>query len=258
MKKIILLMIVTVFGSCNNKPLNDYELNGLNEEVKNYSEIELKINKREKSTNDTISVTNIIFNQNGKLKTQIRQSSNNKGFSFNLEYIYDLKGNVIKQKLKKDSITYEIKYYYKGNRITKKTILNTNDSVFDNDNAKYIYNKKDRLIKIEKLLITLDSITKDTIFIDSREIIFNPNGLKTDYYSTIIRGKSKNKFQSHLTYDYNDKYLVKKIKQFNEKGDLKYTRDFKYIFDDRGNWIEKQEFQNGDFKRIIKRIINYK
>lgn len=263
MKKITFIILTTLLISCNNEVLDTYTMQGLNGKVESYLETKYKVvgvsvkEGKDEYTYDTLSVSNVFFNKNGKIEKTIQQHLYENDFITVLENIYDEDNKIIKQIEKQGSTTYEIKYFHKGNRRIKKTIFNTIDSVFINDNTKYTYNRNDRLIKIEKIFNTLDSITKDTLFFNSRVILYNPNGLRNEYHTILIDKNRNVNYENVLEYSYNNKNLEKEIRQYDEKGKLNNTQTFEYNFDDKGSWVKKKEYRNGEFKSKIIRVITY-
>ncbi len=143
-------------------------------------------------------------------------------------YKYDKKGNLTTHK----------RLVYKKSRHTHKRHL---EDIFSSV-TKYSYNDKNLLKVKEKYGLKNDSLEGKTIY-------------KYDKLNNIIEIRSNDRYitDSHRR----DPVIIQKGSGFNPDGGLVYLQRYSYKYDEKGNWIERQELKKDTIQFVTKRYIDY-
>lgn len=213
--------------------------------IKSYDELGVMKEKKELShgnPDDPFPFKVTYYNERElEIKKLIGASENVLKLDF--EYIYE--------KNKKDEVVRYIQYsdnstsskeviIYDGDQIISKTQFNINGEIHSQD--KYYYNNGllDSVVQINNIFKSRLTVVYNY---DSKDQIIN------------IAFKDKNGSES-ISYHYNEQGNVDLEKKYMNKV-LVDSIEFKYKYDDYGNWVEKEEIIRGHKVRVYKREYTY-
>lgn len=191
----------------------------------------------------------IIYKYDAKGARTVRDVYNSYGkIQMKFLYVYDTSGNKIAYNSYKPTgelvDTYTYKNDAKGRMIEE--IWTKPDKTFG---SRYTFNYDARGFMTETT-----QYTKSSTSLDNRTVYkYNKLGQLSEI--EIYNDKNTLTKKNIITYD--DKGNESSIKTFGASGEFIDEKQYKYVFDDRGNWIERTEYVNHFPKSIIEREITY-
>ena len=166
------------------------------------------------------------YDTNGKLESINSQKSNNNSKDFNQNFKYNKDGELIKEDSKYDDMTISKEYFYSENKL---------DSI--------IYTNKIGDIVVNN---TTEIYEKDKQINKHYDIESNENKVLTDitFYKKNNRGDC----------------IEEVLDEFNSNGNKikSTTKKYEYNYDEKGNWLQKREIEDGILKKTDNRTIIYK
>jgi len=171
------------------------------------------------STGSTDKSTQYEYDDTGKIEAQKKMNSSGK-LQYHTTYLYNKAGQLAGQHKLIPSINYTMK-------------------------ENYAYNSKGQLL--EKAKIARIGTTKETY-------AYNEVGLmskKSEY-------NAMGELFSVIAYQYNDYDDKIDLKKYDATGSLNYFEKYEYVYDSKGNWIERTSFEKGEKVSVEKRKITYR
>ena len=153
-----------------------------------------------------------------------------------------------------DSLSFKTDYTYQKDKLCKKDFLYKTENSLIQFNENYFYNNDGELEKINYLYSEQDLYTE----------VFNREIAAEFQYDKKERMIESDWTKSDSTYKYNRivhlrnrKGLRKKDKEYNKNDELIKTVYFKYVFDDKNNWIIQKHYEKRELIRAVYREIEY-
>lgn len=253
MKRLLILFFATTtIISCNYKSIDEPGLKG---RVKQFTKYKLSF-KKDETLKDTVLITTTKFNKKGKVVEYLQH------FTFaepNTDYkgtiIYDDNNRIIKEIGIIDKKEIIVDYVYQDTLLTRTFSKIKNDDPYEM-NEEYFYDDENKLSKRTYSQILFDENNIDTI--SSTYGVYKYNSKEQLLKSTIItKGKFENLKKTSNKYEYNEFGLQSKILEFNENDSLINVNVYEYKFDNKGSWIEKENYKNDTLVYLTKRMIEY-
>jgi hypothetical protein len=207
-------------------------------------------------SNEIDRIYKYTFDEKGNVLVEYCSNADSVFFSI-YEFFYDENGNKISSECH-DSLdncteAFTYKFDERGN-ITEQTVINYD---WIQDRTVYSYDSNDRMVEnriydVDDVLIEITSIEYNEN--DDYASIFK-HKLETDEISEYkFKYNEDNKMTEAMIYK-NDILFKTDLYEYNEQGDdssivLKFTDrtesyTYEYVYDEKGNWIEKIEYLNG-------------
>ncbi|GJM51020.1 sugar-binding protein [Capnocytophaga catalasegens] len=231
----------------------------------------IKGNKQDFWNGDVV----IVFDQEG-FKTETNRYNKIGQLSQKVIYKYDEQGKRTTRDVYNSFGKVQVKFLYvyddKGNKVAYNSYSPTGEL---NDTYSYVNDEKGRILeelwtKSDKSfgskytykydpktnhLIETCQYTKSETEIDNctRYKYNNKTGLITE----IEIYNSENVLIRKTVISYDEKGNEKSLKNFNKDGDFIDEKEYSYVYDNNGNWIERTEYVNQFPKSIIEREITY-
>lgn len=229
---------------------------GLKGRVKEYTKYKMSNKNLENNSvlRDTIFITTTKFNKKGKIieYSSLYSYSNS---TYKGKNIYDSNDRIIKEIGYYDNDEIIVDYYYKDTLLQKIHSKSEIDSEIYEMNEQYFYNDKGILLKSIMLNISIEN--NDTVSssnwiskYDLNERLYETEGIMNNALDSMKRTLNK--------FEYNDLGLQNKGFEYNENDSLINVDVYKYKFDEKGSWIEKENYENDTLKYLTTRIIEYK
>ncbi len=263
MKRNFFLLLITflTFISCDKEWSDKNELN-INGKVKKATSIYYKIKKDSIGNiyNDTLKIDIVRLNRKGNIVDRITKAfSNNKiRDSIITEFKYNFKGQLYKEIyiMPENFTDFEVFYTYKDSLLIKTysshSEIELDEKLFIQYSEEYSYYPNGKLSYSEFTQIAINSKSKDTSFNQKNTLYYDKNGflIKSKWTSSEeYLSNSIEKFKN------DEKGLMIKEKNYNLKGELIDSTNFKYKFDKRNNWIKKEGFKNNELIEVTERVI---
>ncbi len=215
------------------------------------------------------------FNRNGNLKTRIELRKENDSLKVGAvwKYTYDSNNRILQEKrisfqyskdtmiwnykYKGDSIikvnqlskTYKILYYTYKQRGNMEYLNHANSDSSLVTKKLFVYDKQNRLIRYE------DYLDKDYVQ-DLRISTYKDTISKNKFTEIIIWNKYNTSSYNEFEYDKNGNVVLMKIGNF--VGLKPSVNKYEYVYDKKGNWIEKKHFGwRGRLSTVFRREIEY-
>lgn len=196
--------------------------------------------------NDLKLDTEEIYFYNSKLQlTKTEISMGNGRLDKIIYHEYNDKGDISKE-IKtnaKNETEYESKFQYNTVGLLESKI----QKFFNIDyeiNERYLYNTQKQLLEAFKE--THSGISKDKFTYNAKGLL-----LSKDEYN------AKNELFSSTLYEYNEKGDKIALIKTDLDGNISYFEQYEYIYDAKGNWIEKNIYIKGVFSSQEKRVLVY-
>lgn len=247
-KGFFFLFLMTTI-SCGYKVLDTPGLKG---RVKRVTAYKLKVNK-EKQYNDTVFVSTSKYNKKGKVFEYLEDdpiTASNPDYKG--VFVYDKNNNRIKEIGVSEGVDIVVDYVYQDTvllRLFSKTELDSSDVQIEL-NEQYYYDRNNQLTTVVNTTVSLEKEKVDTISYFVSKYDSNEKLVEQTF-------SSYGQFYSLEKFQYNDFGLQEKVLVFNEMDSLIRTDVYKYKFDEKGSWIEKEQYENELLKYIVKRTIDY-
>ena len=241
---------------CNSQ--NDFSKKGIKRI--NYTESYTQLLSDGKQHISIIETLDTVYDEDGQKLSSLRtiydkslpKSKNQTTFYYN-------NSNLIAYSIShidNDSIQIKTQYYYNNELLVKKQfdyIRNEKETKFKET---YNYNSKDKLsssnyIYYEKYI---DSDIDDFITYVSLKEKYDRKERTVEMDWT---GSDKKYKHNRFEYKWKKRKLLKTEKEFDNNNKLISKSQFEYTFDDKNNWIVKQEIRNNVLYKISYREIEY-
>lgn len=249
--KFVILVLISFSGYC--------QLNFSEAIFKKIETIETSRQKLNDSTNELyITEKNIDkYNKESKITENLRttyylgeiyESSKTVYYHDNNKIIYSTRS------ITKDSLSHKTNYYYEKNLLKKKWFHFKHNNITYTYTEEYFYNSKLKL-KEKYYSYTETHIDTEKKKIDLKaKFTYNKNEHVIISDWTKSKGTYRNKKIIHIR---NKRGLILKEKEFDENGKLLKIIRFNYTFDEKGNWISKQNFEDKTVTNTTYRQIEY-
>jgi len=245
MKKYSSLFLLLFLLSCNYQFIDKPGLKG---KVKKFTEYKMSIENN--VVKDTFSIMTTTYNRKGQIVDQIIELKN--GETFNQDFEYDKKENLIKEISYYDDNKIVVNYEYKDTLLIRAYSISEADSIYTKMDEIYYYNDKNKLDSrhYSQILVSDNdtSTYNNKYFYDKNE--------KLNEYITQYKSISNSIF-SKTKFDYNKFGLYSKTYSYNNNDKLTTTDEYKYEYDNNGSWVKKEIIRNDILEYIYTRKIDY-
>lgn len=176
---------------------------------------------------------------------------------------YDSKGNQIKQSPGTimegySNYSYDYKYDNNGRRTYKKMSYVSKNDETDSIETRthfevlYTYDNQGRLAGKQTFVPWADSIMPQIIL----QIYYTSGGKRLEYLTTY--NGTKDYYKTTTDYNmYGSLIRTQYTYPENTDGNTTYTQNYKYTYDEHGNWIKVLMYLNGNPYKIMNRKITY-
>ncbi|WP_396602227.1 hypothetical protein [Algibacter sp. R77976] len=153
-----------------------------------------------------------------------------------------------------DSINYKTNYYYLNKKLKKISARYNISEKQTKYNEEYFYNKDNILVKSNYILTEKypDSYIGERHL--NAEYVYNKKGKIIE--SNWTKSDSSYKYNK-VKYFRNKKGFITKEKEFNKNNRLVKTTSFKYILDEKNNWVIRKYYEKKSLVKSIYREIEY-
>ncbi|KJD32498.1 hypothetical protein PK35_09825 [Tamlana nanhaiensis] len=254
MKKIsaflISLLCLTSFGQQDETNKNFKKVT----ETETYSTL-YSDGKRRISTSE---INEYYYNKQGKITQNIRKTfyKNEPYAATRTTYFYNDKNKIdfTETTLLKDSLKYRTIYTYLNGAIQKKSTTYTSNNNLTNYSESFYYNQQNELITCDFLYSVMDLYTENRSRNLKATYTYNKKGqiIESDW----TKSDSTYKY-NRIVHFRNRKGYRTKAKVFNKNNKHLKTVTFKYVFDDKNNWIIMKHYEKKQLTKAIYREIEY-
>lgn len=246
MKKYSSLFLLLFLLSCNYQFIDKPGLKG---KVKKFTEYKMSIENN--IVKDTFSITTTTYNRKGQIVDQIIELKN--GETFNQDFEYDKKENLIKEISYYDNNKIVVNYEYKDTLLIRAYSISEADSIYTKMDEIYYYNDKNKLDSRHYSQILISD--NDTSTYNNK--YFYDNNEKLNEYTTQYKSISDSIF-SKTKFEYNKFGLYSKTYSYDNNDKLTTIDEYKYEYDKNGSWVKKEIIRNDTLEYIYTRKIDYK
>ena len=150
---------------------------------------------------------------------------------------------------------FETFFTYKDSLLIRSYAESSTEEIIIQISEEYSYHPNGKLSYSEGRNLSIDSKTKDTVSLQKYFFNYDKNGFLVELKWTDSDNNLKNSYEIFE----NDKNGLRLIeKSYNLKDELLDSTIYKYKFDIRNNWINKEGFENNELFDVTERIIEYK
>lgn len=261
MKRLFFFFISLFLSSCCNYSEEfDYERFYLDRKVKGFTEylVSIQIDSLGETTKDTLITDTYRFNRFGNIKFH-RQKSRLSTTIIEYNYLGKklLKGKMLSITTDNDSSFYKLNFEYENCRLIKELSSNENSSSFYEET--YFYDAENKFIdkQIQKILF-VDKEGNDTTGTKTiSDFTRDDDGYVLEKKDIKVDLSTNEKSVQNFSLKRNSKGLVISKKEFDDNEKLVQEFQYKYKYDEIGNWIEYGIYKVDSLMLKRFRVISY-